>query len=139
VGLSNTVALDFGRTLFGPIGGIIFAVMVAISCFGALNGRHLCKLLDPLLYLALVSGGFLTSSHLVCAAGREGFLPSMFGRLHTGRQTPLNAALLQATLTIMFIAIGGGFRTLINFAVVASWAFYFLTVFQSLNPKFFSN
>jgi hypothetical protein len=38
VGLSNTVALDFGRALFGPIGGSVFACMVAISCFGALNG-----------------------------------------------------------------------------------------------------
>jgi hypothetical protein len=38
VGLSNTVALDFGRSLFGPIGGTIFALLVAISCFGALNG-----------------------------------------------------------------------------------------------------
>lgn len=27
-----------------------------------------------------------------------------------------------------FIIMGGGFRSLINFAVVASWAFYFLTV-----------
>lgn len=35
---SNTVALDFGRALFGPVGGVAFALMVAISCFGALNG-----------------------------------------------------------------------------------------------------
>ena len=39
VSLSNTVALDFGRVMFGPIGGSIFALMVAISCFGALNGQ----------------------------------------------------------------------------------------------------
>jgi len=36
--------------------------------------------------------------------------------------------LLQAGITITFILLGGGFRSLINFAVVASWAFYFLTV-----------
>lgn len=36
--LSNTVALDFGRALFGPVGGIVFSAMVAFSCFGALNG-----------------------------------------------------------------------------------------------------
>lgn len=35
---------------------------------------------------------------------------------------------LQASLTVAFILLGGGFRSLINFAVVASWAFYFLTV-----------
>lgn len=52
----------------------------------------------------------------------------MFGKLHRTRKTPLNAMLLQATLTIMFILVGGGFRSLINFSVVASWSFYFLTV-----------
>ena len=31
-------------------------------------------------------------------------------------------------MTIVFIVFGGGFRTLINFAVVASWSFYFMTV-----------
>jgi len=38
VAQSNTVALDFGRALFGPIGGSVFAFLVAFSCFGALNG-----------------------------------------------------------------------------------------------------
>src|SRR4051794_3259021 len=37
---SNTVALDFGRALFGSTGAIIFSVMVAFSCFGALNGTN---------------------------------------------------------------------------------------------------
>jgi hypothetical protein len=32
--------LDFGRTLFGPFGGVFFTVMVAISCFGAMNGER---------------------------------------------------------------------------------------------------
>ncbi|EIN07323.1 L-methionine transporter [Punctularia strigosozonata HHB-11173 SS5] len=110
VGQSNTVALDFGRALLGPLGGSIFAFTVAFSCFGALNGS------------------FFTSARLIYAAGRERYLPAMFGKLHRTRQTPLNAMLLQAAMTITFIAIGGGFRRLINFAVVASWAFYFLTV-----------
>ncbi|KAI0035085.1 L-methionine transporter [Vararia minispora EC-137] len=110
VKLSNTVALDFGRTLFGPAGGSIFAAMVAISCFGALNGA------------------FFTTGRLIFVAGREGYLPQLFGRLHASRGTPLNAMLLQAAITITFILLGGGFRSLINFAVVASWAFYFLTV-----------
>jgi hypothetical protein len=65
-------------------------------------------------------------------AGRERYLPAMFGRLHKKRKTPLNAMLLQAVLTIIFIVIGGGFRSLMTFSVVASWAFYFLTA--SLPP-----
>jgi amino acid transporter len=110
VGRSNTVALDFGRALFGPLGGSLFAFLVAFSCFGALNGS------------------FYTSSRLIYAAGREHYLPAMFGRLHKTRGTPLNATLLQSTITVAFILVGGGFRSLINFSVVASWAFYFLTV-----------
>ncbi|KAK7467094.1 hypothetical protein VKT23_004154 [Stygiomarasmius scandens] len=110
VGLSNTVAMDFGRALWGPVGGTIFAFMVAFSCFGALNGS------------------FFTTSRLIYAAGRERYLPALFGRLHSRRKTPINATLLQTTITTGFILIGGGFRSLINFAVVASWAFYFLTV-----------
>ncbi|KAG2753221.1 L-methionine transporter [Suillus brevipes Sb2] len=110
VGMSNTVALDFGRALFGPAGGVIFAVMVSISCFGALNGST------------------FTSARLICVAGRERYLPAMFGRLNKSRQTPVNAILLQAAITIVFIVFGGGFRSLINFSVVASWSFFFLTV-----------
>ncbi|KIK57784.1 hypothetical protein GYMLUDRAFT_45973 [Collybiopsis luxurians FD-317 M1] len=110
VGLSNTVALDFGRAIFGPWGGTVFAFMVAFSCFGALNG------------------GFFTASRLIYAAGRENYLPALFGRLHKTRKTPLNATLLQTALTLVFILVGGGFRSLINFSVVASWSFYFLTV-----------
>lgn len=31
---TNTVAMDFGKTLFGSVGGILFALCVALSCFG---------------------------------------------------------------------------------------------------------
>lgn len=111
VSVSNTVAMDFGRAVFGgPVGGTVFACMVAFSCFGSLNGS------------------FYTSSHLVYAAARSRYLPALFGRLHSSRKTPLNATLLQSSLTLMYILVGGGFRSLINFAVVASWGFYFLTV-----------
>jgi L-asparagine transporter-like permease len=102
--------------------------MVAFSCFGALNGKHTCPQLCSNSSLSLYIGSTFTSARLIYVAGRERYLPSMFGRLHKTRKTPLNAMLLQAALTIMFIAIGGGFRSLMTFSVVASWAFYFLTV-----------
>lgn len=38
VGSSNTVALDFGRVTIGRFGAVVFSTLVAISCFGALNG-----------------------------------------------------------------------------------------------------
>jgi amino acid transporter len=75
-----------------------------------------------------IPGSFFTAGRLIYVAGKEGYLPALFGRLHPTRKTPLNAMLLQAGITITFILLGGGFRSLINFTVVASWAFFFLTV-----------
>ncbi|KAK7019353.1 putative L-methionine transporter, partial [Favolaschia claudopus] len=76
ISLSNTVAMDFGRALFGPVGGTVFALMVAVSCFGALNGAsiffHSC-----FVRLTQTAGSFYTSSRLVYAAGRERYLPSL--------------------------------------------------------------
>ena len=80
----------------------------------------------------IFSGSFFTSARLIYTAGREHFLPSMFGRLHKTRKTPVNALCLQALLTTIFILVGGGFRTLVNFVSVASWSFYFLTVSRPL-------
>lgn len=90
-------------------------------------------LLEVILCLLIYSlpGSFFTSSRLVYAASRERYLPAIFGKLHPSRKTPLNATLLQSAITIAFIMLGSGFRSLINFSVVASWAFYFLTVSQN--------
>ena len=79
------------------------------------------------LYL-LPTGSSFTTARLIYVAGKEGYLPALFGRHNARLKTPLNAMCLQAGITIIFILAGGGFRSLINFAVVASWAFYFLTV-----------
>ncbi|CAO3692158.1 unnamed protein product [Rhizopus microsporus] len=37
---SNTVSMDFGKKIFGPSGGILFAVCVALSCFGVKKKRR---------------------------------------------------------------------------------------------------
>ncbi|KAG8967142.1 hypothetical protein FRC03_010615 [Tulasnella sp. 419] len=110
VAKSNTVALDFGRAIFGAVGGIVFSVTVAVSCLGALQG------------------GLFTASRLVFAAGQEGNLPAFFGRTNERLGTPVNAVSLHSVLTMVFIIVGGGFKSLVNFYSVASWGFYFLTV-----------
>ncbi|GAA93618.1 uncharacterized protein L969DRAFT_14026 [Mixia osmundae IAM 14324] len=106
---SNTVALDFGRALFGPVGGLAFAAIVAVSCFGALNSS---------LY---------TSARLIYAAGKEGYLPKYFARLHPKRETPVNSIILQSALTVVMILIGN-FRSLVSFYGVCSWFWYLATV-----------
>ncbi|CAG8548374.1 8439_t:CDS:2 [Funneliformis caledonium] len=110
---TNTIALDFGRKVFGPVGGVIFALCVAASCFGAANGS------------------IFTGSRLIYVAAREGYLPSFLGKVHGTWNTPTAALIMQAVLTIVMI-IPGTFLTLLNFVSVAAWIFYFLTSFGLL-------
>ncbi|EXJ62416.1 hypothetical protein A1O7_02851 [Cladophialophora yegresii CBS 114405] len=141
---SNTVAVQFGSKVFGPIGALILALIVGASCFGALNATT------------------FTSGRLVYVAGREGYIPALFGRIGFGGQpgpepatplhksrkrswlskslarvfgdesigmgyTPVNAMLLNMLLTMIYVVLGE-FGTLITFYGVAGYSFYFLTV-----------
>src|SRR5207244_1693198 len=71
---SNTIAVQFGTTVFGPVGGVVFSLAVSVSCLGALNATT------------------ITTGRLIYVAGREGFLPKMFGTLGLHRSTPSTAA-----------------------------------------------
>ncbi|KAJ4985788.1 amino acid transporter [Stagonosporopsis vannaccii] len=74
---SNTVAVAFGSQVFGPVGAFVLALFVSGSCFGALNATT------------------FTSGRLVYAAGKEGYMPSLFGTIGLGkshRAIRLNAA-----------------------------------------------
>ncbi|KAJ5902462.1 hypothetical protein N7495_002990 [Penicillium taxi] len=136
---SNTVAVQFGGKVFGPVGALILALVVSASCFGALNATT------------------FTSSRLVYAAGKEGYLPALFGRIGFSSSssnsaaanrlrrrswasrsfskvfgdglgfTPINAMAFNAALTAIYIAMGE-FKTLVTFYGVAGYTFYFLTV-----------
>ncbi|MCJ1247854.1 hypothetical protein MMC30_005069 [Trapelia coarctata] len=142
---TNTIAVHFGSVVFGPLGSLFLAVIVSLSCFGALNATT------------------FTSGRLVYAAGKEGFLPGMLGHIGVpGRSTassfsardrigersrgvwgkvkkyigdedsalfftPINAMLANACLTAIYILVGE-FGTLVTFYGVAGYTFYFLTV-----------
>jgi amino acid transporter len=135
---SNTVAVLFGSQIFGPIGALVLALIVSASCFGALNATT------------------FTSSRLVYVAGKEGYLPAVFGKIGIGNTeinlgrlrkrswlvkivarvfgdegnlgfTPINAMVLNGTLCIGYIVVGE-FEALITFSGVAGYTFYFLTV-----------
>lgn len=138
---SNTIAIEFGQKVFGSVGALILALVVSMSCIGALNATT------------------FTSGRLVYIAGKEGYLPSVFGnlgacglssstptsddnssnRLHTrvcrllgsgtstSRTTPINAMALNGALILVYIILGE-FKTLVTFYGVAGYTFYFLTV-----------
>ncbi|EEP78275.1 conserved hypothetical protein [Uncinocarpus reesii 1704] len=136
---TNTVAVHFGSKVFGPIGALVLALVVSGSCIGALNATT------------------FTSGRLVYAAGREGYLPSVFGKIGIGGSanptsgrlrtrswfrkalvrlfgddigigyTPIYAMVFNSALCAGYIAVGE-FGTLVTFYGVAGYTFYFLTV-----------
>jgi len=63
INATNTVAVVFGSKVFGRVGALVIALVVSASCFGALNS------------------GTFTSSRLVYVAGKEGYIPSIFGSI----------------------------------------------------------
>ncbi|CAG8243536.1 unnamed protein product [Penicillium salamii] len=137
---SNTVAVQFGAKVFGTVGALILALVVGASCFGALNATT------------------FTSGRLVYAAGKEGYLPGIFGRIGLSAQTgpPAGSRLRRRSwarrslsrvfgdesrlgLTPIYaMAFNGAltiiyiavgeFGTLVTFYGVAGYTFYFLTV-----------
>lgn len=137
---SNTVAVMFGSAVFGPIGSLILALIVSASCFGALNATT------------------FTSGRLVYVAGKEGYLPEMFGKIGIGKNTEVSANTLRTRnwmskriaklfgdedTGLFFTPVNamvlnaaltacyifvGEFGTLVTFYGVAGYTFYFLTV-----------
>lgn len=132
---SNAIAVEFGKKVFGSVGALVLALVVSMSCIGALNATT------------------FTSGRLVYIAGKEGYLPSVFGnlgacgltpsnpisednRLHARvcrlfgngtSHTPINAMALNGALILVYIILGE-FETLVTFYGVAGYTFYFLTV-----------
>ena len=63
---SNTIAVHFGQTVFGYFGSLLLAITVSGSCLGALNAAT------------------FTAGRLVYSAGKEGYIPSVFGSIGFG-------------------------------------------------------
>lgn len=137
---SNTVAVMFGSNVFGSAGSLILALIVSASCFGALNSST------------------FTSSRLAYVAGKEGYIPAVFGRIGVGSDNgnEINTqrtrswftrsmrrvfgdedaglfytpvyALLLNCVLTAAYCVVGEFSTLVTFYGVAGYTFYFLTV-----------
>ncbi|KAK4159347.1 putative B-type amino acid transporter 1 [Cladorrhinum sp. PSN259] len=137
---TNTVAVIFGAKVFGSVGSLVLALIVSASCFGALNSST------------------FTSSRLVYVAGKEGYIPELFGRLGTGtaHEEHLSTvrtrswfkkkmgslfgdedtglfftpipALILNATLTATYVVVGEFSTLLTFYGVAGYTFYFITV-----------
>ncbi|KAI9778098.1 MAG: hypothetical protein M1839_008402 [Geoglossum umbratile] len=63
LGKTDTVAMDFGRSVFGPGGALFYAWVVCLSCLGALNVK------------------IFTAGRLTQAAVRRNYLPAFLANL----------------------------------------------------------
>lgn len=144
---SNTVAIAFGSAAYGHIGAVLFALAVSGSCFGALNASTFAS--GRLVYVAGKEGylpdffariGVRSANSIRTTSfrprgrpSRIGQLLSRFGHIFADPDgegffhTPVNALVLNAVLTAIYILIGE-FRTLLSFYGVIGYGFLFLVV-----------
>ncbi|XP_053321268.1 cystine/glutamate transporter-like [Spea bombifrons] len=100
---SEAVAVSFADQTLRQFSSVI-PVLVALSCFGALNG------------------GIFASSRMLFVAAREGQWPFLFSMIHIRRQTPLPALILMMPLVFLMIAMGDLYG-LLNFYSFSRWIF----------------
>ena len=82
---SQAPMADAARSLWGPAAGVTLAVVMAISCFGALNGW------------------ILLSAQLPLAAARDGLFPASFTKLDKGG-TPVVGVIVSSVLASALVA-----------------------------------
>ncbi|XP_041443809.1 cystine/glutamate transporter isoform X2 [Xenopus laevis] len=104
---SEAVAVSFAEQTLGHISSVI-PILVALSCFGALNG------------------GTFASARMLFAGSREGHGPPLLSMIHIKRHTPLPALILMAPLVFLMIGIGDLYG-LLNFNSFSRWLFMGLT------------
>lgn len=82
---SQAPMADAANALWGPAAGTLLALVMAVSCFGALNGW------------------VLLSAQLPLAAARDGVLPPVFARLDRGG-TPVHGLVISSVLASALVA-----------------------------------
>ncbi|KAI1180803.1 amino acid/polyamine transporter I [Nemania sp. FL0916] len=129
---SNTVAVEFANRTVGPLGGLIFTVIVAISAMGAVNANmfgiaKLCVAAAQRAYFPPI----LANLHCNTARDEPHYLrrsviwpfqlpvlafAKLTRRLRWERSVPVFALLLNGILTSLFITVGSltGLITLIE-------------------------
>lgn len=101
---SSAVAVSFGDKL-APIFLVIMPLLVACSCFGAANGS------------------VFTNSKVVCAAAKEGHMPSFLATINSHLQMPIYAVSFPSFIAILLL-IPSNLESLISCFSFAAWMFY---------------
>jgi basic amino acid/polyamine antiporter, APA family len=121
VGATQRPASDAMALVLGPIGAGIVSAGMALSMFVALNG-------------AIMSG-----ARVPFTMSRDGYFFSALGQVHPRFHTPSIALVVQASLGIILLLLGGSFRQFFSLTIFSEWLFYMLTastifVFRRRDP-----
>ena len=107
---STSIAVDLGRKVLGPPGGIVFMIAVAISCVGTANGS---------LY---------TAGRLFRASAEASLIPfsEFFLDDDHGDRIPRKSIMFQGILSCVFV-FSGSYEFLVRLYGFTAWIFYTIT------------
>jgi APA family basic amino acid/polyamine antiporter len=108
IAASNSLAADAISTIL-PFGGILIALLIAISTFGTLG---IYTLSAPRIYYAM---------------SRDGLFFKKLAWVHPHFRTPVHAILVQSTWAVVLLLFWGTFEDLITYVVFTDWIFFGLT------------
>jgi APA family basic amino acid/polyamine antiporter len=108
VPLSSSVATEALGRFLGPAVAAWMAMAMMISSLGALHS------------------GMAATMRVPYAMAADGLFFSVFGRVATGSQVPVRAALLVGVWTLL-LSLSGNYDKLTDYAIFALWLFYGLT------------
>ena len=105
---SDSLAADAITTVL-PFGGILVAIIIAISVFGTAG---IYTLSAPRIYYAMAYDGIFFKG---------------LAKVHERFRTPVNAILVQSIWAIVLLLFWGTFEDIITYVVFTDWAFFALT------------
>jgi amino acid transporter len=110
---SEAIAADLLEAAFGPAGGKLISVMVAIAALTSINAT------------------MIVGARTNYAVGRDWPVLSWLGRWDDERDTPTTALLAQSALAFLLVVVGAlggsGFKAMVEFTAPVFWLFFLLT------------
>lgn len=110
---SNAVAADLLKTVWGPTGEKVIAIMIAIAA------------------LTSVNGSMIVGARSNYALGRDWPMLGYLGRWDEASGSPRNAMLVQGAIALALVGLGAiqnaGFKGLVEYSLPVFWGFFMLT------------
>ncbi|TAQ91381.1 hypothetical protein B7494_g319 [Chlorociboria aeruginascens] len=135
ISTTDSVAVTAISRLLGPGVGIVAAILVCLVVAGSLLGNSFVAG-----RMTVAAGNKNWLPRLFAVVGRIGIKPSQHANSSDSPKSsrsdaPLNALLLSATLSALYILFGN-FRALLTFNGLGEYSFFFLTVVGAIILRF---